>query len=404
MFRGIKRNVLVLGVTSLLTDLSSEIIYPLVPLFLTSVLGAPVAVVGLIEGIAESTASLLKVFSGWISDRRPRRRPLVICGYSISAVAKPLMATAFTWPAVLLLRFSDRVGKGIRTAPRDALIADSSAPATRGRAFGFHRAMDTVGAALGALLALLAVGVLGERYRLIFLLSAIPAALGVASLFFVHERRRHLASSGPARLSLSQFGRRYKIFLLAGAIFALGNSSDAFLILRARDLGLSAFAVVLAYVVFNLVYAALSMPAGSLSDRIGRRRLLVAGFSLFSLVYLGLALASGTVAVWPLFAVYGIYMAMTEGVGKAYVTDLSPAGTRGTALGAYQTVTGIVAFFSSLIAGLLWDLVDPRAPFLFGAAAGLAAALVLVAAVRDRPSGGGGKGFHPQPHNCTPGI
>ncbi len=391
IFRGIKRNVLVLGVTSLLTDLSSEIIYPLVPLFLTSVLGAPFAVVGLIEGIAESTASLLKVFSGWISDRRPRRRPLVVFGYSISAVAKPLMAAAFTWPAVLLLRFSDRVGKGIRTAPRDALIADSSDPATRGRAFGFHRAMDTVGAALGALLALLAVGVLGERYRIIFLLSAIPAALGVASLFFVHERRRHLTSTGPARLSLSQFGRRYKIFLLAGAIFALGNSSDAFLILRARNLGLSTFAVVLAYVVFNLVYAALSMPAGSLSDRIGRRRLLVAGFSLFSLVYLGLALASGTVAVWPLFAVYGIYMAMTEGVGKAYVTDLSPARARGTALGAYQTVTGIVAFFSSLIAGLLWDLVSPRAPFLFGAAAGLTAALVLAAAVRDRPSGEAGR-------------
>jgi len=363
-----------------------------VPLFLTSVLGAPYAVVGLIEGIAESTASLIRVLSGWLSDRRPRRRPLV-GGYSISAIAKPLMAAAFSWPAVLLLRFGDRVGKGIRTAPRDALIADSSQASVRGRAFGFHRAMDTAGAALGALLALAAVGLLGERFRLIFLLSAIPAALGVASLFLVREHRRHTAGGERVRLSLSGLDRRYKVFLLAGAVFALGNSSDAFLILRARDLGLSAFVTVMAYVVFNLVYASLSMPAGSLSDRIGRRRLLVGGFVLFSLVYLGLALAGGPAAVWPLFAFYGAYMAMTEGVGKAYVSDLSPPRARGTALGAYQTVTGIVTFFSSLIAGLLWDLAGPRAPFFFGAAAGLAAALVLATAVRDQSPHPPGEGF-----------
>ncbi len=394
LLRGIRRNVLVLGVTSFLTDLSSEIIYPLVPLFLTSVLGAPYAVVGLIEGVAESTASLLKVASGWLSDRRPRRRPLVIGGYSVSAVAKPLMALAFVWPMVLLLRFLDRVGKGIRTAPRDALIADATDPQDRGRAFGFHRAMDTAGAALGALLALAAVGFLGERFRLIFLLAGVPAVLGVFSLFLVRERRRRAPEAGAARFSLSQFGRRYKLFLVAGSVFALGNSSDAFLILRARDLGMTAFTAVLAYVVFNLAYAALSMPAGTLSDRIGRRSLLIAGFLLFSLVYLGLALAGGSASVWPLFAFYGVYMAMTEGVGKAYISDLSPAQARGTALGAYQTVTGIVAFFSSMIAGLLWDMAGPRAPFLFGAAAGLTAALILLA----------GKGFSARPHKCNPGI
>lgn len=374
--------MVVLGITSFLTDLSSEIIYPLVPLFLTSVLGAPFAVVGLIEGVAESTASLLKVFSGQLSDRIPRRRPLVVGGYSISAVAKPLMAAAFSWPAVLALRFGDRVGKGVRTAPRDALIADSAAVEARGRAFGFHRAMDTAGAALGALLALAAIGLLGERFRLIFLLSAVPAALGVASLFLVREHRHRTKAREHPWRSLPALDRRYKAFLLAAAVFALGNSTDAFLILRARDLGLSAFVTVLAYVVFNLVYASLSMPAGSLSDRIGRRRLLVGGFLLFAVVYLGLALARSPAVVWPLFALYGGYMAMTEGVGKAYVSDLSRADSRGGALGLFQTVTGIVTFFSSLIAGLLWDLAGPRAPFAFGAATGLAAALMLAATVR----------------------
>jgi len=381
---GVSRNVFILGITSFLTDLSSEIIYPLVPLFLTTVLGAPVAVVGLIEGIAESTASILKVFSGWISDRMRRRRPLTIIGYGISSMAKPLLAAATVWPAVLILRFGDRLGKGIRVAPRDALIADSSTVKNRGRVFGFHRAADTSGAALGALLALVALGLIGERYRTIFLISAIPGVLGVASLFLIHERVHPRKRQERPRLSLSQFDRRFKMFLLASAIFALGNSSDAFLILRAKDLGLSAFAAVLAYVIYNLVYAIFSMPAGSLSDRIGRRRIIAAGFIIFSLVYLGFALAGGSSAIWPLFAVYGLYMAMTEGVGKAFAADMAPAHVRGTALGTYYTVTGLIAFFSSLIAGLLWDAISPRAPFLFGSLAGVAATIVLLLALRER--------------------
>lgn len=381
---GIKRNVFILGITSFLTDLSSEIVYPLVPLFLTSVLGAPFSVVGLIEGVAESTASILKVFSGWLSDRWRRRRGLAILGYGISAVAKPLMAAATAWPMVLLLRFGDRVGKGVRNAPRDALIADSTEPATRGRAFGFHRAADTAGAALGSLLALAALGLAGERYRTIFLISAIPAGLGVASLFLVRERIRPHPHSEPPRLSLSQFDRRFKLFLAASAIFAVGNSSDAFLILRARDLGLSAFAAVFAYVVFNIVYGAFSMPAGSLSDRVGRRRVIAAGFVVFTLVYLGFAMASGPYAVWPLFAVYGLYMAMTEGVGKAFAADMAPRQAMGTALGTYHTITGMLTFFASLIAGLLWDAAGPRAPFLFGAGSALVATAVLLAAIRER--------------------
>ncbi len=383
---GISRNVFILGITSFFTDLSTEVVYPLVPLFLTSVLGAPFFVVGLIEGIAESTASLLKIFSGWISDRMRRRLPLTVIGYSVSGFAKPLLALATVWPVVLVLRFGDRLGKGIRNPPRDALIADSSEPLRRGRVFGFHRAMDTAGASLGAIAALAALAILGERYRIIFLLSAVPAVLGVVSLFFIRERVHPHRQTLPPRLSLSQLDHRFKIFLLASAIFALGNSSDAFLILRAKNLGLSALGAVMAYVIYNLVYGSLSMPAGSLSDRIGRRLVIAGGFVIFSLVYAGFALAAGALFVWPLFAVYGIYMAMTEGVGKAFAADMAPAGVRGTALGAYQTVTGALTFFSSLIAGILWDTIGPFAPFLFGAAAAIVAAGVLVNATRVRPS------------------
>lgn len=381
---GISRNVFILGITSFLTDLSSEIVYPLVPLFLTSVLGAPFAVVGLIEGIAESTASIVKVYSGWLSDRMRRRRPLTILGYGLSAVAKPLLGAATVWPVVLFLRFGDRLGKGIRVAPRDALIVDSSEPASLGRVFGFHRMADTAGAALGALLAMVALGLIGERYRTIFLFSAIPGAIGVISLFFIRERARDHKHQRPPRLSLSGFDRRFKMFLLASAVFAVGNSSDTFLILRATDLGLSAFAAVFAYVIYNVVYGALAMPAGSLSDRIGRRRVIAAGFVIFSLVYLGFAMAGSATVVWPLFAVYGLYMAMTEGVGKAFAADMAPSHARGTGLGTYSTVTGLLTFFSSLIAGLLWDSVGPRAPFLFGAGSGVLATALLLLAIREK--------------------
>lgn len=382
---GISRNVFILGITSFLTDLSTEVVYPLVPLFLTTVLGAPFAIVGLIEGIAESTASTLKVFSGWLSDCMGRRRPLTIAGYGISAVAKPLLAAAFAWPLVLLLRFGDRLGKGIRTAPRDALIADSSTPQCLGRVFGFHRAMDTSGAALGALMALAALGLIGERYRTIFLLSAIPGLLGVASLFFIHERGRQQKQAERPRLSLSQFDRKFKLFLLASAVFALGNSSDTFLILRAKDLGISAFVTVLAYVIFNLIYGIFSMPAGSLSDRIGKRRVIASGFIIFSFVYLGFATATSAALVWPLFAIYGLYMAMTEGVGKAFAADMAAPQVRGTALGTYHTITGLLTFFSSLIAGLLWDAIGAYAPFLFGTGTGLGATILLLAALRGQP-------------------
>ncbi len=389
---GVGRNVFVLGLTSLLTDLSSEIVYPLLPIFLTTVLGAPLSAVGLIEGTAESTAGLLKAASGWLSDRMRRRLPLTIAGYGVSALTKPLLALASAWPQVMLLRFGDRLGKGIRTAPRDALIADSTAPARRGRSFGFHRAMDTLGAVMGSLAALAALALAGERFRLIFLLASIPALVGVAALLLVREQRSSRPAPAARERGHFHFSGRFKLFLAAAAVFALGNSSDAFVILRARNLGLSSLGAVAAYVLFNLVYAALSMPAGSLSDRLGRKNVVIAGFLFFSLVYLGFALAGGAAAVWPLFAAYSVYMAMTEGVTKAFTTDLAPAGGRGTALGAFHAVTGVLALPSSLVAGLLWDRLGAAAPFYLGAATGLAAALMLLVFLRqagDRPRSGG---------------
>lgn len=377
------RNVIALGVVSFFADLSSEMIYPLIPLFLTGVLGAPVSVVGAIEGIAESTASLLKVASGWWSDRVGKRMPLVTAGYGLSAIGKLLLALAGAWPVVLLARFVDRTGKGLRGSPRDALIADSTAPQSRGRAFGFHRAMDTAGAVIGPLIGLALVSLLDDRMRLVFAIAVIPGLLSVAALAMVREPARETPGPAPLRLSLEGFDPRLRRFLLAAAVFALGNSSDVFLILRARDLGLTATAVVLAYVLYNLVYMAASMPAGMLSDRIGQGRVFVAGLLVFAAVYLGFALVGQGWQVWPLFAAYGLYMALTDGVGKALITGLAPADRRATALGVYGTLTGIGLLLSSIVAGQLWDRAGVPAPFLVGAVAAVACAILLAAPVGE---------------------
>ncbi|MDO8886231.1 MFS transporter [Candidatus Oleimmundimicrobium sp.] len=377
---GIKKNVFVLGLVSLFTDISSEMIYPLVPIFLTSVLGAPVAVVGLIEGVAESTASILKTFSGWLSDKYEKRKPFVLGGYSLSALGKLLLSVAFVWPTVLTARFVDRLGKGVRTSARDALIADETDSINRGRAFGFHRAMDTTGAVIGPLIVLILMAVLKEQYRLIFLLSFFPAVLGVALLFFfVKEKKRQTFSSKEApRLSLAGFDKNFKMLLLIVVVFGLGNSSDVFLILRAKNLGLSATLVVLAYVLYNVVYASFSMPAGILSDRVGRKKLMVGGFLIFSGVYFVLAFISKSVYIWPLFAIYGLYIAATEGVSRALVTDMAGPENKGTALGLYHTAVGLVTFAASLIAGLLWTYINPSAPFIYGGLTSLLAAILFI--------------------------
>ena len=376
---GISKNVFVLGLVSFFNDVASEMIYPLVPIFLTSVLGAPVAIVGLIEGIAESTASVLKVVSGWLSDKWRKRKPFVVAGYSFSAISKILLSLAFSWPFVLIARFVDRFGKGTRTSARDALITESSENSIRGRSFGFHRSLDTLGAVVGPLIALLAIHFLDNKFRLIFFLAFIPAFIGILLLlFFVKEKKKEANSSPAFHFNWRNLDHSFKIFLLISFIFALGNSSDAFLILRAQNLGLSLILVVLAYVLFNFTYAIFSIPAGIISDKIGPKKVLLGGFLLFSAVYLFFGLAHSSLFLWFLFPVYGIYMALTEGVGKAYISNLVPQEKSGTAFGVYQTAIGLCTFFASLIAGLLWTYIDVSAPFIFGSIIAVISAFLFV--------------------------
>lgn len=382
---GVPRNVLALGLTSFFADISGEMIYPLIPIFLTTVLGAPVAIIGLIEGVAEGTASIVKALSGWWSDRLGRRMPLVVGGYGLAAVAKLLLAVAFGWPVVLLARFVDRFGKGFRGSPRDALIAESAAPGQRGRAFGFHRSMDTAGAVIGPLLALVLVALLHGRLRPVFAIAVIPGLLGVIALIIVHEPRTMHKGTAMAQPTLRQCLRdvdpRLTLFLVASLIFALGNSSDVFLLLKAKSLGLSTTAVVLAYALYNFVYMGASLPAGVASDRLGRRNVFIAGLLIFAVAYAGFARAQDAMIIWLLFAVYGLYIALTEGVGKAFITDLTPRESRGTVLGAYGMLTGLAALLASVVAGVLWDTVGTGAPFVLGAVAALLSALLLVVAL-----------------------
>ncbi len=387
-FKGIRKNVVVLGLTSFFTDISSEMLYPIIPIFLTTVLGAPMSVLGLIEGISESAASILKGVSGWFSDKMGKRRPFVVWGYSLSSFAKPLLFLAYAWPLVLLSRFLDRVGKGLRTSARDAMIADSTEAPYRGKAFGFHRAMDTIGACIGPLLALLFLTALKENIRIVFLIAFVPAALAVLILvFFLKEasatrfnNKDTLLNSGRGGLNLPYniFSPNFRKFLLVTAVFAIGNSSDAFLIMRSKGLGLSVIMVVLAYVLYNISYAALSIPFGALSDRMPRKYIMIIGYIVFASVYLGFARITGPRMVWPLFFIYGFYIAMTDGVGKALVSDMVPKEYVGTAMGLYHFSLGIFAFFASVIAGLLWTHIGASAPFYYGAATSAIAAILLV--------------------------
>jgi len=395
-WRALPRNVWAVSVTSFLTDISSEMVINLIPLFLANVLGEKTVIIGLIEGIAETTASLLKIFSGWLSDRLGQRKWLAVAGYGLSTLAKPFLYFAASWPLVLLVRFADRMGKGIRTAPRDALVADSIAEGQRGLAFGLHRAADTGGAFLGLLVAAIVVWatqagqvtLARETFQMVVLLSVVPAALAVIALALaardvpISGRRSQVAGlkSQVPRFSLKGFDRRFKMFLVIVVLFTLGNSSDAFLILRAQNLGVSTLGIMGLLLVFNLIYTLVSGPAGSLSDRIGRRKLIVGGWLLYGLVYLGFALASAGWQVLLAYAVYGVYYGMVEGTAKALVADVVTPDQRGTAYGVYNAAVGLTAFPACFIAGVLWQGIGPwaglgaSAPFLFGAALALLAA------------------------------
>lgn len=385
LFSGITGNVLILGLVSLLTDASSEMIYPLLPLFLTTVLGAGPAFLGVIEGVAESTAALLKLASGIASDRVRNRKGLVLAGYTISTFARPLVAAATGPLAVLAIRFADRVGKGIRTSPRDALIADSTDQSMRGKAFGFHRSMDHAGAIVGPLLATLLLTWFVHDLRTVFWLAAIPGAMAVVLIILkVREVGRRQRSDG-GFLLMTPGGRLGK-YLFVLVLFTLGNSSDAFLLLRASELGVSPARIPLLWTFFHVVKMLGSTPFGALSDRIGRRRVIVAGWSVYALSYLGFALAATEIHCWLLFALYGIYYAMTEGAEKAFLVDIVEPAERGGAFGWYNFAVGIGALPASLAFGTIWERAGREAAFGFGASLAALAAFLLLVMVRPTAS------------------
>ncbi len=372
-------NIIILGLVSMFNDISSEMVYPLMPIFITTVLGASPAVLGLIEGIAESLASLLKVFFGYIGDKTRKRKGLAIAGYASSSIGRIFLYAASSWGWVLTGRVVDRFGKGIRTAPRDALIADSTDEATRGRAFGLHRALDSLGAVIGSAIAFLLLIFFTGNLRTIFLISMIPALFGVALLFMVKEPPTPAHYKPPVQplKAWSQLNSRLKAFLLVTLIFAVGNSSNTFLILRAKDMGISNHMVVLIYTAYNAVYSLLSYPFGRISDRIGRPKLLVAGYAISALVYLGFAVNTSTIGVWVLFLIYGVYIALTDGVEKAFLVDLAAPELRGTVIGLHAAIVGLGLLPASSIAGLLWERFGATAPFYYGGVTGLLAAAAL---------------------------
>jgi MFS family permease len=399
--KGLPRNVWAVSFTSFFMDVSSEMVINILPLFLANVLGVRTSIIGLIEGVAEATASLLKLFSGWLSDRMRARKWLAVVGYSLSALSKPFFYIASSWELIAAVRWVDRVGKGIRTSPRDALVADSVKENQRGLAFGFHRAMDTAGAMVGLLIALGVVWLaqanqtdLGlTTFRVVVLVSIPPALLAVLILALGSQDVAVTGQRSMPRFSLRSLGKPFMVFMLIVGMFDLGNSSDAFLVLRAQERGLSVIGILGMLVSFNFVYALVSTPAGSLSDRIGRRKVIIGGWLVYSTIYLGFALAANGMQVWVLYVIYGLYYGLTYGTTKAMVADLVPDTLRGSAYGSYNAIIGILDFPASLIAGLLWQGLGnwagfgPAAPFLFGAVlAFMAAVLMLVWMPRYLPA------------------
>lgn len=385
------RTVWAVSLTSLLTDVSTDMIINLVPLFLANVLGVRTGLIGLIEGSAEAASGLLKIWSGWLSDRLGRRKWLTVAGYALSTAAKPLLLVAGAWSVVLAVRVADRIGKGLRTAPRDALVADVVAPAQRGMAFGLHRAGDTAGAVLGLLIALVTAWLLqgdalmlsAATFRTLVLLGIVPAVLAVLVLIAGVRDVPVVTRRAAPSLSLAPFDRRFRLLLLTIGVFTLGNSSDAFIVLRAQERGLSLLGVLGMLICFNLVYTLVSLPAGAWSDRIGRGRVVLIGWLIYAVVYLALALAQNGLQVWLAMVGYGVYYGLTSGALRALVADLVDDHQRGTAYGLYNAVVSLAVLPASLLAGLVWQGLGawagfgPSAPFVMGALLSLIAALML---------------------------
>lgn len=393
--KGLTRNVVVLGFISLLNDGASEMIYPLLPIFLTAVLGVGPAAIGIIEGIAETTASLLKLYSGYLSDRIKSRKSWIVAGYTIANVVRPLIAFSTSWLHVLTLRFADRVGKGIRTSPRDAMIADSTAPEFRGMAFGFHRAMDHGGAIIGPLMAtgllLVLSGTIQENLSTIFLLSFIPGLFTVLLVIFgIQDQKKaevHSVSANTLQFksAWAEMSTNYRKYLLILFLFTLGNSSDAFLLLRAQQLGVSVALLPTIWVVLHIVKMASSVPGGIVSDHIGRKTVIIAGWVIYALVYAGFAVADSQWHAWALFTVYGLFFGLTEGVEKALVADFAPEYLRGSAFGLYNLVIGVGALPASLIFGLVWQKFGAAAAFSMGAGFSIVASMLIAMLTVKKP-------------------
>jgi MFS family permease len=395
-YRKLPRNVFAISFVSLLNDASSEIIYPLLPVFLSLTLGASAGIIGLIEGTAESVSSLLKLFAGYVSDRRGKRKVFVVLGYSLASFARPLLAFATSWYQVFAIRLTDRVGKGIRSAPRDAMIADTVALEERGLAFGFHRAMDHTGAVVGPLIGYVLVKLFAANrnaptaadFTKIFLLASIPALAAVLVLtFFVREASKPKSAPDqklgtPVSFSLRGFDANFKRFLLLIALFTLSNSSDSFLILRAQTAGVSITTIPLLWAMLHVSKVISSLVGGDLSDRLGRRRLIVSGWILYAAVYMGFAFVSNALSAWVLFLIYGIYFGLAEGAEKALVADLVKPEQRGTAFGLYNLAFGITVLPASLLMGALWIWWGPTPAFLVSGTLGASAAVLMLLMVK----------------------
>ena len=370
----LSKNVWVMGFVSLLNDLSSEIVFPLVPIFLTSVLGAPVAIVGFIEGVSDALANFLMAISGFFSDKLQRRWPFIFTGYGLSTLSKLLLSISYGWPMVMLGRVTNRLGKGVRTTARDALITESTGKTIRGMAFGLHRTMDTIGAIAGPFAAMVLLNIFSNNYRHVFFWAFIPSALAMLLLLLVDDKRQELSSHLKMRFEWHKANFSFKLFLFISFVFTLGNSSIAFLILRAQNLGLTVGQTMLAYVMLSTTSALFSIPAGIISDRIGAKRVLFFGYLLFSYIYMMLGLINTSHMVWILFPAYGLFLSLTDGVSRAYISRLVPHKISASAFGIYQVVIGVTIFLSSYIAGMLWSLVSPSTPFIFGSVMAFVAA------------------------------
>lgn len=377
------RNIIFLGLISFFMDISSEMVYPMIPLYLVSAFGATPAIVGIIEGIAESTASLLKVFSGYVTDKYKRKKPLAFMGYATGFLYKLALLFASGWTGILTARVIDRLGKGIRTAPRDVMVSESADKNQMGKSFGIHKALDMAGSAIGILLAYMLLRKLGNgqtNYKKIFAISVIPTVLALLMFAFVKEKKEQRKLKKRERFWNNFFSLdgRLKLYLIVVFLFTLGNSSNSFLLLRAKSAGFDDTNVILLYFLYNLTVSFLSVPFGKLSDKVGRKQVLIAGYLLFSAVYLGFAFAASAVSFVVIFFVYGIFTAMTAGVERALIAEISPAELKGTMLGLHSTIAGIALLPASVICGFLWEHFGSTVPFVFGASMSAIAAILLI--------------------------